>query len=58
MIRSYKQYLQYKDMNGRFFIRTYDFDDANSQAEYGMVNFRLPMKQIGNDSVYHFWTTY
>ena len=52
--RSYKQYLQYKDMNGRFFIRTYDFDDANSQAEYGMVNFRLPMKQINNDSIYLF----
>jgi hypothetical protein len=52
--RSYKQYLQYKDMNGRFFIRTYDFDDANSQAEYGMVNFRLPMKQIKKDSIYLF----
>ena len=52
--RSYKQYLQYKDMNGRFFIRTYDFDDANSQAEYGMVNFRLPMKQFNSDSIYIF----
>ena len=52
--RSYKQYLQYKDMNGRFFIRTYDFDDANSQSEYGMVNFRLPMKQNNNDSIYLF----
>ena len=52
--RSYKQYLQYNDMNGRFFVRTYDFDDANSQAEYGMVNFRLPMKQMNNDSVYLF----
>jgi hypothetical protein len=52
--RSYKQYLQYKDMNGRFFIRTYDFDDANSQAEYGMVNFKLPMKQFNSDSIYIF----
>ena len=52
--RSFKQYLQYKDMNGRFFIRTYDFDNANSQAEYGLVNFRLPMKQISNDSIYLF----
>ena len=52
--RSFKQYLQYKDMNGRFFIRTYDFDQANSQSEYGLVNFRLPMKKLNNDSVYLF----
>ena len=34
--RSYRQYLEYKDMNGRFFIRTYDNDEADFQSEYGL----------------------
>ena len=50
--RSYKQYLQYKEMNGRFFIRTYDNDQADFQSEYGWVQFRLPMRKLINDSIY------
>ena len=50
--RSYKQYLQYKEMNGRFFIRTYDNDQADFQSEYGWVQFRLPMRKLVNDSIY------
>ncbi|MDC6470951.1 carotenoid biosynthesis protein [Flavobacteriales bacterium] len=50
--RSYKQYLQYKEMNGRFFIRTYDNDQEDFQSEYGWVQFRLPMRKLVNDSIY------
>ena len=31
-------------MNGRFFIRTYDNDEADFQSEYGWVEFKLNMK--------------
>ena len=50
--RSFKQYLQYNEMNGRFFIRTYDNDQADFQSEYGWVLFRLPMRKLVNDSIY------
>lgn len=52
--RSYKQYLDYKDMNGRFFIRTYDNDDFDYQSEYGWVNFNLDMRKQIADSIFIF----
>ena len=52
--RSYKQYLTYRELDGKFFIRTYDFDIANSQGEYGNVHFELPMRKLNNDNVYIF----
>lgn len=52
--RSYKQYLQYKDMNGKFFIRTYDHDDAEYQSEYGWVHFHLNMRKLTRDSIFIF----
>ena len=50
--RSYRQYLEYKDMNGRFFIRTYDNDEADFQSEYGWVEFKLNMRKELSDSIY------
>ena len=55
--RSYRQYLEYKDMNGRFFIRTYDNDEADFQSEYGWVEFKLNMRKELSDSIY-IWTTF
>ena len=52
--RSYKQYLQYKDMNGRYFTRTYDYDDEEYQSEYGWVHFHLNMRKQPTDSIYIF----
>ncbi|MFL2585379.1 MAG: type IX secretion system plug protein domain-containing protein [Parvicellaceae bacterium] len=52
--RSYKQYLEYKDLDGKYFIRTYDFDQASFQAEYGEVYFELPMRKINNEKIYVF----
>ena len=52
--RSYKQYLQYKDMNGKFFIRTYDHDDAEYQSEYGWVHFHLNIRKQTRDSIFIF----
>ena len=50
--RSYRQYLEYKDMNGRFFIRTYDNDEADFQSEYGWVEFKLNMRKELSDSIF------
>ena len=50
--RSYRQYLEYKDMNGRFFIRTYDNDEADFQSEYGWVEFKLNMRKELIDSIF------
>jgi len=50
--RSYRQYLEYKDMNGRFFIRTYDNDEADFQSEYGWVAFKLNMRKELSDSIF------
>jgi hypothetical protein len=50
--RSYRQYLEYKDMNGRFFIRTYDYDDSEYQSEYGWVKFKLNMRDQISDSIF------
>jgi len=60
--RSYKQYLEYKDLDGKFFIRSYDCSVAETQAEYGIVHFELPMKKISNQDIYIFgqlsnWST-
>ena len=50
--RSYRQYLEYKDMNGRFFVRTYDNDEADFQSDYGWVEFKLNMRKELSDSIY------
>ena len=50
--RSYRQYLEYNDMNGRFFIRTYDNDEADFQSEYGWVEFKLNMRKELIDSIF------
>tara|TARA_B100001287_G_scaffold31604_1_gene22595 strand:+ start:6175 stop:7536 length:1362 start_codon:yes stop_codon:yes gene_type:complete len=52
--RSYKQYLEYKDLDGRYFTRTYDNDNVNSQGEYGVVNFELPIRYKINEGIYIF----
>ena len=52
--RSYKQYMTYRELDGKFFIRTYDFDIANSQGEYGYVYFELPMRKLENEDIYIF----
>ena len=50
--RTYRQYLEYKDINGRFFVRTYDNDEADFQSEYGWVEFKLNMRKELRDSIY------
>lgn len=52
--RSYKQYLEYKDLDGRSFIRSYDADDASSEGEYGIVHFELPIREILEEKVFLF----
>ena len=52
--RSYKQYLEYKDLDGRYFTRTYDNDDINSQGEYGLVDFELPIREKIKEDIYLF----
>lgn len=52
--RSYKQYLEYKDLDGRYFTRTYDNDEVNSQGEYGEVNFELTIREKMDEKVYIF----
>ena len=39
-------------MNGRFFIRTYDNDEADFQSEYGWVEFKLNMRKELIDSIF------
>ena len=41
-------------MNGKFFIRTYDHDDAEYQSEYGWVHFHLNMRKLTRDSIFIF----
>ena len=47
--RTYRQYLEYKDFNGKFFIQSHQSDLVNTQAEYATVLFELPMKKIKGD---------
>ena len=47
--RTYRQYLEYKDFNGKFFIQSHQNDLVNTQAEYATVLFELPMKKIKGD---------
>ena len=52
--RSFKQYLNYRDLNGRFFLRSYDHQNSEFQSEYGWVKFHLPIEKINSDDVYIF----
>lgn len=52
--RSYRQYLEYKDLDGKFFTRTYDNDIVSSQGEYGFVKFELPIRELRESKVYIF----
>ena len=47
--RTYRQYLEYKDFNGKFVIQSHQSDLVNTQAEYATVLFELPMKKIKGD---------
>ena len=47
--RTYRQYLEYKDFNGKFVIQSHQSDLVNTQAEYASVLFELPMKKIKGD---------
>ena len=47
--RTYRQYLEYKDFNGKFVIQSHQTDMAATQAEYATVLFELPMKKINGD---------
>ena len=47
--RTYRQYLEYKDFNGKFVIQSHQSDLINTQAEYATVLFELPMKKIKGD---------
>ena len=51
--RTYKQYLEYKDFNGKFFTRSFDNNDIETQGDYGLVYFTLPMRKI-NGEIYAF----
>lgn len=44
--RTYRQYLEYKDFNGKFIIQSYQSELKNTQGEYAHVQFELPMKKI------------
>ena len=52
--RSFKQYLSYKDLNGKFFLRSFDHENDEVQSEYGWVNFHLNSKEIKSNDVYIF----
>ena len=47
--RTYRQYLEYKDFNGKFIIQSHQTDMVANQAEYATVLFELPMKKIKGD---------
>ena len=47
--RTYRQYFEYKDFNGKFVIQSHQSDLINTQAEYATVLFELPMKKIKED---------
>jgi hypothetical protein len=50
--RSYKQYLSYKDLNGKFFLRSFDHQNDEIQSEYGWVNFHLSSYEVESNDVY------
>ncbi len=50
--RSYKQYLSYRDLNGKFFTRSFDHQNDEVQSEYGWVNFHLKSNKIINNDIY------
>ena len=50
--RSFKQYLSYRDLNGKFFLRSFDHQNDDIQSEYGWVNFHLNSNEIKNNDIY------
>ena len=54
--RTYRQYLEYKDFNGKFFTRSFDNNDIETQGEYGLVYFTLPMRKINGENC--FWSIF
>lgn len=40
--KTFKVYLNNKDINGRFFIKNQDGNDGNVDGDYAWINFRLP----------------
>ncbi len=52
--RSYRQYLEYKDLDGKYFSRTFDNDDVKTEGEYAYVNFELPIRDELEDDIYIF----
>ncbi len=40
--RPFKKYLETKDINGKFLIRTIDGNDPNLESDYGHITFTLP----------------
>ena len=52
--RSFKQYLSYRDLNGKFFLRSFDHQNDEIQSEYGWVNFHLSSNEVKNNDIYIF----
>ena len=44
--RTYKRYLEKRDINGKFLIKTIDGNDWNTEGDYAKVLFTLPYREI------------
>jgi len=47
--RTFKKYLQYQDINGRYLVKTIDQSDWHLESEYVMVHFFVPYAQPFSD---------
>jgi len=47
--RTYKRYLEYQDINGKFLIKTIDQNDWHLESEYVNVHFSIPYTQPFSD---------
>ena len=47
--RTYKRYLEYQDINGKFLVKTIDQNDWNLESEYVNVHFSIPYTQSFSD---------
>ncbi len=54
-VRSYKQYFFNKDINGKYFIETYEGGKKELEGDYAYVKFFLPMSApVTNGNIYIF----